>query len=583
MKISDNSAKDFLYIVPMSLALGLAFALIQKGNWLSGFISFSFLFLLSFALLRASYRWIQRAEQSEPSGERSRSLRTLGLLIALTFFLRLIVGVILQLGLPVFGHTDEDDRAGYVFTDAHRRDDQAWKLAVSEHPVVDAFSERYGSDQYGGLLAFNTFMYRYFSPDAQRPLLLVLLSAFFAALGIPFLWMAVSQVFGEKVAWASAWIFALYPESILLGASAMREPYLLTFNAFVLWGFVHRFYRAEGSAPISKLSDIRDLLKDRSGWLWIAMGLLGMLLVSPAIALITIVILSGWLFFTNERREISWRAIAAIAIVFILGLFLLSSSLNRSGEFDAASPFHVINNWFQSAVKWDAYQLERESGWVQKIFDESPQWVRLPFVVVYGIFQPVLPATIAKPTTLIWKLIGIPRALAWYAMLPMLLLSFVAAAGQGSRKMRNLTLWLSLLVWILILLAALRGGADLWDNPRYRTIFFLWQSILAGYVWIWWRETHNVWVTRIVLMEAVFLLFFTQWYASRYFYLGGQLPFGVMVAVILGLWGAILGIGLWRDQRSRPRRGSVDKRNNPADKRSSPADKGSSPVDESRA
>ena len=84
-------------------------------------------------------------------------------------------------------------------------------------------------------------------------------------------------------------------------------------------------------------------------------------------------------------------------------------------------------------------------------------------------------------------------------------------------------------------------------------------------------------------MEAVFLLFFTQWYASRYFFLGGQLPFGVMVAVILVLWGAILGIGLWRDQRSRPRRGSVDKRSNPADKRSSPADKGSSPVDESRA
>jgi len=58
---------------------------------------------------------------------------------------------------------------------------------------------------------------------------------------------------------------------------------------------------------------------------------------------------------------------------------------------------------------------------------------------------------------------------------------------------------------------------------------------------------------------VVFLLFFTQWYASRYFYLGGQLPFAVMVALILGLWGIILGIGVWRDKRSTPQSGSVDK------------------------
>jgi len=292
----------------------------------------------------------------------------------------------------------------------------------------------------------------------------------------------------------------------------------------------------------------RYVLQDRSGWIWIALGLLGMLLVSPAIALVTIIVFAGWIFFTNERREISWRGVMAITVVFVLGLFFLSSSLNRSGEFDETSPFHVINNWFQAAVKWDAYQLERDSGWVQKIFDEGPKWIRLPFVAVYGIFQPVLPATFIYPTKLIWKLIGIPRALGWYALLPMLILSFVAASGQGSRTLRNLILWLSLLAWIWILLAALRGGADLWDNPRYRTLMFVWQSIIAGYVWVWWRETRNVWLARVIIMEVVFLLFFTQWYASRYFLLGNQLPFAAMVALILGLWGIILVIGLWRDK-----------------------------------
>ncbi|HSB00729.1 MAG TPA: hypothetical protein VLE49_08770 [Anaerolineales bacterium] len=564
MKRKYFAAKDLLYIIPLSLALGAGLASIQSGRWFSGFLSFSFLFLLSFSLLKFFSSWANGG-------------RTLAWIVALAFLLRFGIGVTLQLALPVYGHEDEDDRAGYVFTDAHRRDDQAWKLATSEYPVIDAFSQQYGSDQYGGLLAFNTFVYRYFSPDAQRPLMLVLLSAFFAALGIPFFWKAVNQVFGDKVAWAATWVFALYPDSILLGASAMREPYLLTFNTLVLWGFVHRFYRFEESPSINKLGDVSNLLKDRIGWMWIALGLAGMLLVSPAVALLTIVAFGGWLFFTGERREVSWRGIAAIVVIFILGLFFLSSSLNRSGEFLATSPLHVINDWFQAAVKWDVYQAVRGSGWLQKIFDEGPAWIRLPFIAIYGIFQPVLPAEIIHPTILIWKLIGLTRAIAWYALLPVLTFSFVAAAGQerrpaaggsveGSRKMRSLVLWLSLLAWTLILLASLRGGADLFDNPRYRTIFFVWQSILAGYVWVWWRETRNAWLTRILLMEGVFLLVFMQWYISRYYRVGGQLPFGVMVVLILGLWAIILGIGFWRDKRNTPQSGNVDKRSSPADK-----------------
>jgi peptidoglycan/LPS O-acetylase OafA/YrhL len=337
----------------------------------------------------------------------------------------------------------------------------------------------------------------------------------------------------------------------------------------VLWGFVHRFYRFEASPSLNKLSDFSNLLKDRIGWMWIALGLVGMLLVSPAVALFTIVVFAGWMFFTGERREISWRGVLVAAGVFILGLFILSSSLNRSGDFVSTSPLHVITDWFQTAVKWDLKQAIRDSGWIQKIFEESPAWMRLPFIAIYGIFQPVLPAALIKPTVLIWKFIYIPRALIWYMLLPVLTFSFVAGVGQKSGKMRNLVLWLSLVAWIMILLASLRGGADLWDTPRYRTIFFVWQSIVAGYVWVWWRETRNAWLTRILLMEGVFLLVFLQWYISRYYRLGGQLPFGAMVAVILGLWGLILGVGLWRDRRSTPvpaDRGQVDKGSSPAGK-----------------
>ena len=532
MKANYLSDKDLLYIVPASLLLGAFFASIQHGDWTLGFFSFALVFLFSIVFLKMAHHW-------------SNGGKTIGIIIALAFVLRLAVGITLHLGLPVYGHEDEDDRAGYVFTDAHKRDDQAWKLATSDRFVVEAFSEKYASDQYGGLLAFNALVYRYLSPDAQRPLMLILFSAFFASLGIPFLWKAANPVFGESVARASAWIFALYPESVLLGASAMREPYLLTFSAFALWGFVNSGLQVLAPATDGKPSDSRV-----QPYLWLGLGLLGMLLVSPVVALVTIVIFGGWVFFTNEGREISWKGILAVAVVFILGLFILSSSLNRSSQFDATSPLHVINDWLKLAVKWDAYQLERDSGWVQKIFDEGPRWIRLPFISIYGIAQPVLPATLIHPTKLIWTILGFLRGLGWYMMLPLLILSFTAAAGQASRESRNLILWLSLLVWIWVLLAALRGGADLWDNPRYRTILFMWQAVLAGSVWVWWRDTRNAWLPRVLLMEGLFLLVFTQWYASRYYHWGGQLPFAVMIALILGLWGSVLAIGWWQDRKS---------------------------------
>ena len=559
MKLTKN---DLLWIFPLSLACGAWLAAIQEGNWLIILFSssFSFLFLLSFSFLTFSLKWANAG-------------KTLAWIVALAFALRFTVGLSLYFGLPVYGHEDEDDKAGFVFTDAHRRDDQAWKLASSERPILVAFTDKFAYDQYGGLLAFSAFVYRYFSPDAHRPLMLVVISSFAAALGIPFLWKAASQVFGEKVAWASAWIFALYPESILLGASAMREPYLLTFSAMAFWGFVEwNGAHLHSPAPASgagvrqvqvSSTHSASLRVPLSASIWLGIGLLGMLLVSPAIVLATLIIFAGWMFFTSERGDISWKTIAIFVAIFVIGLFILSASLNRSGEFDATSPLHVINDWLKSAVKWDAYQLERESGWVQKIFrlreeNEAPAWIRLPFVAIYGIFQPVLPATIIHPTKLIWMVIGFLRGLGWYAMIPMLILSFGAAAGsgrspervEGSSKMRNLILWLALFSWTWILLAALRGGGDLWDNPRYRTIMFLWQSILAGYVWVWWRETGNVWFKRILIMEGIFLLVFTQWYASRYYHLGGQLPFAAMVALILGLWGLILGAGWWQDRKS---------------------------------
>jgi hypothetical protein len=274
-----------------------------------------------------------------------------------------------------------------------------------------------------------------------------------------------------------------------------------------------------------------------------------MLLVSPAVAIAHLIIFAGWVFFANEQRTISWKAVLVFAAIFFVGLFFLSASLNRSGEFDASSPLSVVNDWLRLAVNWNVYNIYRDSGWVQELFRTMPEWLRLPFVAVYGILQPVLPAALIYPTVPLLKTIYILRSLGWYAMLPLLIMSFGAGAGFGLGKKRNVILWLALLTWTWVLLAALRGGGDMWDNPRYRTILFLWQAILAGVVWVWWREMRPAWFVRVVACEVAFLVVFIQWYINRYLHLGVKLGFPTMVALIVGLWVAIIGLGWWRDRK----------------------------------
>ena len=112
-------------------------------------------------------------------------------------------------------------------------------------------------------------------------------------------------------------------------------------------------------------------------------------------------------------------------------------------------------------------------------------------------------------------------------------------------------MWLSVIVWSWILIAALRGGGDQWDNPRYRTILFLWQAILTGYVWVWWRETGSLWFWRVFAMEAAFVVVFGQWYLNRYYQFGIQLSFAYMIVIILVLWALIFFGGLYFDRMRR--------------------------------
>jgi hypothetical protein len=518
--------KDLLFILPAALLCGAGLAALQPGVFWVGWLGFSALFLLGFCALLISWRW-------------AGGSKFLGWMAALALLLRLAAGIAVYIALPIDGHDAADDKAGYVFTDAHRRDDQAWELASSGKPMWSAFDKSYYTDQYGGLLALSALTYRALSPDAHRPLLIVLLAAITAALGIPFLFKATRLLWDEKLASVSVLLFSLYPESVLTGGAQMREPFLLTFIAIVLWGFA-------------------EWLNQRSsrGWWWMGIGLAGMLLVSPAMALVLLVLLGGWLWFRGERKRLPWPILAAVGGVFLVGLLFLAWSLSRQHDFSGGGAFGIILNWFRASVKWVIYLLERGSGQIQNVFSKMNPLMQFLFVVGYGIAQPVLPPAFFAPTTLTWHIIAVFRAIGWYLILPLLIYAPIAAWRTTPGRERRLWLWLSVFSWLWILICAIRAGGDQWDNPRYRLIFFGFEALAAGYAWRWWREHRDAWLPRILALEIICVLLFGQWYVARYYLIGIHFPILVVLSLSLTCLAVIiLGGWLW-DRRQTKKAGA---------------------------
>ena len=515
--------RDLRFVVPTALSLGAALSAIQPGAFLNGWAGFSALLTMGLLSLAALVRW-------------GGGARTLAWMTALALGLRLVAGTALYMLLPVDGYDEPDDRAGFVFTDAHRRDDQAWELASSGAPLLAAFDRTYYTDQYGGLLALSALTYRVLSSDAHRPLLVLSLAAIAAALGVPFFYRSTRQLWDEKLAYTATWLYCLYPESVLTGGAQMREPFLLTFIAIALWGF-------------SKWLEARSRL---SG-VWLALGFGGLILTSPAVALGLAVLLAVWLRIRGEHTRSALPLWIGGAVLFVAAFVFLAWSLSSRAE-GASTPVGIVASWFRDSVDWVVYQLERGSGQVQNVFSKLFPAAQFVFVVAYGVTQPLLPPAILEPTTLTWHAIGIVRSLGWYLVLPLLAYAPFAVRRREPGVPRRVWSWLILFSWLWIILSAVRAGGDQWDNPRYRLIFFGIQALAASAAWLWWRADRDAWLPRIIAAEILCLLLFGQWYLARYYLIGIHFPIMVVMSMcIVGVISIFLGGALW-DKRRRPPR-----------------------------
>jgi len=429
--------------------------------------------------------------------------------VLVSFVIRIIVGGLLFYLLPKIGYANDAHQAGYIFADAFHRDMQAWQLANSNASLISAFGVSFSSDQYGGLLALSAGIYRLFSPGVHLPVLVVVFAAMVYSAGIPFLWKVVHHRWGEKSANIAIWAYALFPETVLLGSSQMREPFLIGLSAIAFW--------CVANANLRKKSSIALLI----------LSIAGLFVISSSVATLICGFLLIW-YLIEHASEIhtkkQWYLWAGVGVGFLVIAI-------------------VFWEWFKEAGTYDAKLAFDQSGWVQLIVEKLGKRYRLVFMTLYGLMQPVLPAAIVEPAIPIAKTIAIFRSLGWYGLFPVLLYTLQMALKTLREKQNRLILFSSLFLLSWTVLSSARAGGDQWDNPRYRMIMMVWFALVTGWAIYFNQQSKDKWLLRWYGVDAVFVLGFLAWYLGRYtswvpyFSLPGLIIFIVVASVL------ILGLG----------------------------------------
>lgn len=409
--------------------------------------------------------------------------RWLLVLLIAAALLRLTLGVVWLVGLPALGYDTPVQQAGYVMEDAFNRDTAAWELAQSDLPLFDAFRGFSASDQYGGLLFLSAFVYRFLGGPLHQPLLLLAIAAVVSASALLFAWAFARRAWGEPAARLAAWGLALYPEAMLLGSSQMREAFSITLTVAALYG-LHRLHASRSRGGLAFV--IVPLLLALPLSLPFALSLLG-LLAFVALAL------GNW---QVSRRSSVWIVLILLAVV-ALAFVLLRGDL-----------------WIVQSARWQAYISANASGWVARQFERMPLWGQIPFLLIYGVFRPLLPAAIFADGLPLWRVVAVWRALGWTVVLALLFYSsYLATRFRQWFKLPGVLL---LSNWVVVLLASYRGGGDLWDSPRYRTAFAGIQLMLAAWAIVQQRESRDPWLRRAIGGVLAMVAWFAPWYLRRY-------------------------------------------------------------------
>jgi hypothetical protein len=278
----------------------------------------------------------------------------------------------------------------------------------------------------------------------------------------------------------------------------MREAFLMPLVAIASYGVI-RFWQDRDSGSLA----------------WMLAGLILMVPFSPPSAAFLLFIIIALAFAIEGRRAIHqpkfWLLLTGLVIVAGIGFWLAWDSIAPEG---VSNPVALIGQWLQEAVRWQTLFVKRSSELVRSIFRTTPGWAHGLILMAFGIAQPFLPAALLDDGLPIWRGIAIWRAIGWTILLPFLLAVPFLIWKRSNQK--GLLVVLTITVWLSILVASLRAGGDLWDNPRYRVTLISLEAALAAWAWLEVRREKSPWLRRMIVAVGILLAWFFPWYFQRY-------------------------------------------------------------------
>ncbi|MEN8242579.1 MAG: hypothetical protein ABFS17_11695 [Chloroflexota bacterium] len=496
-----------ILITILLLALGLAWVSSDFSD-LAGFLPFSYVLIFGTLIIWSGWRLIQ------PQAPKKWLLY----LVMAAALLRLAAGVIWFVELPIFGHPNDTQQSGYIMYDAYRRDTAAWELSQSDQPLISAFQGADHMDQYGGLLFISGAIYRFLSNGTHYPLIIAVITSAFSATAVFFTWSLSKQLWGNQAAKIAAWTVTLYPEAVLLGSSQMREAFTITlvtaFSAFIIHYWKKRELKYLAFALISIL--VCSLIT------W------PIALMMVFIGVVITITLYPWKAFNKKRITLILGVIGVLVILMVV------------------IGFKTLN-WWNLVIDYQTIMTVDGSGKLDAVLSRIPEWLHFPYLVGYGIVRPLLPsALVAYTSGWLWHAIAIWRALGWTFLFGMFLYANLLAFKEKS--WRSIVGTLLLIVWVGIIFAAVRGGGDLWDNPRYRVVVAGLQSCLAAWALFRQQESKDPWLRRVIVTVGMLIAWFLAWYIDRKVFGFGWPITNMATLIALALTGSILYI-LWDIKR----------------------------------
>ena len=308
------------------------------------------------------------------------------------------------------------------------------------------------------------------------------------------------------------------------------------------------------------------LRRERS-WIslgWLLSGIVLTLFISPPFTLMLVIALFlAALAIKNDllppqldgekphrHPYLAWIILVGVLLVVLVGGWL---ALRQFAPPEITNPIDVASYWIRKSVDLQAYFSKGASGWVQKIFRSTPEWSHIPFLIGYGVLRPFLPAALTvRSDAPVWQWIVVWRAAGWTILLGLLVYAFLRAWFKKGTD--SFTRLLTIIIWLGILIASLRGGGDQDDNPRYRAIFISIQASLAAWGWMEQRRSHDPIFRRALITVGFVVLWAILWYLRRLYPIPGIVadPFKI---ILYGLaCGAVYSILDWAYLRWKSKR-----------------------------